>query len=109
MMKKLRQNKGETLIEAMVSLLIALLSMGLLSTCVLAAANINADTRAADEKYNSELQTAEGLIEDGYTAEEVTVELRFQSVETQTATVKLYGPEDSAFAAYDYEAEETQP
>jgi len=110
MIKKLREKKAETLIEAMVSLLVVLLSMGMLSTTMLTATNINLQTREADEKYNNQLQHAEGLIEEeGYEVVEVEVELKFQSVDSETVKVKLYGGEDSIFAAYDYQIGESTP
>ena len=54
MIKKLRQIQGETLIETLVSLLIAVLSVLLLSTAVLASSKINQQTREMDEKYQSQ-------------------------------------------------------
>ena len=44
-MNKLRNNRGETLVESLVSILIAVLSFGILATSVVTAEKINAKTR----------------------------------------------------------------
>ena len=44
-MNKLRNNRGETLVESLVSILIAVLAFGILATSVVTAAKINAKTR----------------------------------------------------------------
>ena len=44
-MNKLRDNRGETLIESLVSILIAVLAFGILATSVVTAEKINARTR----------------------------------------------------------------
>ena len=108
MRKKIKSQRAETLIEAMLSLLIVMLSMGLLTTCVMAATNINKATRDLDEKYSTELQMAEGLVEDGYTAKDVYVKIQFEkgvgnAERNKTVRVKLYGADESAFVSYQYE------
>ena len=62
MRKKLREQKGEMLMESLVSLLVIVLSIGLLASCVMAATNINKQTRQMDEMYNAQLQAAEGRL-----------------------------------------------
>ena len=44
-MNKLRNNRGETLVESLVSILIAVLAFGILATSVVMAEKINAKTR----------------------------------------------------------------
>ena len=56
---KLKQKKGETLVEALVSLLIIVLAMGLLSSSVMASAKINDSNRKMDEEFNEDLMRAE--------------------------------------------------
>lgn len=107
MINKIRSQKAETLIEAMLSLLIVMLSMGLLTTCVMTATNINQATRTMDEEYSLELQVAEGHIEDGYIAKEVDVKIKFEkgvgnAERNKIVRVKLYGADDSAFISYQY-------
>ena len=114
MIKKLRQNKGETLIETMVSLLIAVLSVMMLATAVLAATNVNKQTNEADQKYQSQLKAVEGM-EESIKKEDVNVSITFSSTdgaaiyESTTTEVILYGDEDSQFLSYEYSSEEVMP
>ncbi|MBQ6843015.1 MAG: hypothetical protein IJO60_00070 [Agathobacter sp.] len=108
MKEKLRSQKAETLIEALLSFLIVMLSLALLSTSVISAANINKETRKLDEKYSNELQVAEGHVEDGYTSEKIDLEIHFEkgigvSERVKEVKVKLFGEKDSAFVSYQYE------
>ena len=50
-MKKLRNSRGETLIEVLASILIAALSVALLFGCVVASSNISTQAKAADSGY----------------------------------------------------------
>lgn len=50
-MNKLRNNRGETLIESLVSILIAVLAFGILATSVVTAEKINAKTRNTDVMF----------------------------------------------------------
>lgn len=59
MFQKLKQKKGETLIEVLVSLMIALICMGILTLSVTTAARLNLETRRFDEAYSDDLQKAE--------------------------------------------------
>lgn len=103
MKRKLRQQSGETLIEAMVSLLVALLSMGLLCTSVLAATNINQATREADTRFDKELERAEKRIsEDGYEVQEdCTLLIEFDTLEPKMVDVDVYGGEESSLISYE--------
>ena len=58
-MKKLRNNRGETLIEMLVSILIAALSVTLLFGCIMASSNIDKAARSLDEKHYNALSEAE--------------------------------------------------
>ena len=60
MFQKLKQKKGETLVEVLVSLMIALISMSILTLSVITAARLNIETRRLDKAYSEELQIAEG-------------------------------------------------
>lgn len=100
MKRKLKSQCGETLIESLVSLLIAVLSIGMLASCITASAYINRCNREADKKYKEDLQRAESF--DASEAKPVEVELRF-GTGTQTIDVTLYGGEDGSFAAYQSE------
>lgn len=50
-MNKLRDNRGETLVESLVSILIAVLAFGILATSVVTAEKINAKTRNTDVMF----------------------------------------------------------
>lgn len=105
-MRKLRQTKGESLVETMVSLLICVLAISLLSTSITAAMQINQKNKEADQKYNEELKIAETFLDvEGYSKKEIQLRVSFQSATSQTVTVTRYGGDDGVFAAYDYEAE----
>lgn len=114
MIKKLRQKKGETLIETLCSLLIVVLSVLLLSTAVLTASRINMQMRQADENYQSELKQAEGMADDTK-KEMVDIRVTFGTVdgatlhESTVAEVLLYGGEESMFLSYDYMPEVDVP
>ena len=51
-MKKLRSDRGETLLEALVSILIAVLAFSLLATAAVSAEKINAKTRSTDVSFH---------------------------------------------------------
>ena len=120
MIKKLKQKKGETLVETLFSLMIAVLCVGLIYSAVLSATNINSETRALDEKYNSELNAIEGMTYAEKGTEHVVIEFNFEykptgevldedndqvdpNAKTAMAEVTVYGDEESAFLLYDYE------
>ena len=110
MIKKLRQKKGETLVDTMVSLLIAVLSVVMLSTAVLTTTKINQQTREMDERFNAQLLEAEGL-DNSVKKKNVQISIRFSSLddsavyENSTAEVLLYGNPESDFLSYDYKPE----
>lgn len=58
-MKKLRENRGETLVEVLASILIAALSVALLFGCVMASSSIDRDARDLDGKHYKALTEAE--------------------------------------------------
>jgi len=109
MRKKLKAQKGETLIEAMVSLLIALLAVMFLTTAVLTAANINKATREADEKFAEELKYAEGRIKEaGREIEQKELLIDFESLDDVRVDVEVYGGIEGLFISYD-EMEVSEP
>ena len=56
-MNKLRNNRGETLVESLVSILIAVLAFGILATSVVTAEKINAKTRNTNVMFRYEEAT----------------------------------------------------
>ncbi len=105
MIKKLKSNSAETLIESLVAMLIAVLSMAFLTTSILTAANVNGATKNADRQYSINLQAAEGQKEGAYLGD-ITLEISFfkngstQITEKQTIEAKAYGRGE--FLSYDY-------
>ncbi len=90
--RKLRDSRGETLVELLASILIAALSVALLFTCCMAAAEMGRETRAADQKYYEVLTAAEK--QDGPAeSAAVTVEKAGTSAASKSIEVGLYGGE----------------
>ncbi|WP_419016124.1 type IV pilus modification PilV family protein [Dysosmobacter sp.] len=56
-MNKLRNNRGETLVESLVSILIAVLAFGILATSVVTAEKINAKTRNTNVMFRYDRAT----------------------------------------------------
>ena len=98
MIRKLRENNGETLIEAMVSLLIAVLAMGLVSTAVISATKINKNTREADARFADELEAAE-IHSATSTESALKIDFSDGSISDITVNVDVYG-DGSIFASY---------
>ncbi len=103
MMKKLKTQLGETLVETLVAMLIAVMSMALLSTAVLTAANINKANRELDEQYAADLAEAEGQLEAvANTAFKLKINFEYGTPkEIANDELKLYG--SGQFISYDYE------
>lgn len=97
MMRKLKQNKGETLMEALVSLLIAVLAIGLVATAAMAATNINKNTNIADDAFAEELEKAE--IYTATTIEVKKLTIDFGGGSKVEVNVDVYG-DGSIFASY---------
>ena len=60
MARKLNDNRGETLVEVLASILIAALSVALLFTAVMASVNMDKTAKAADKALSDSLNAAEG-------------------------------------------------
>ena len=60
MKRKLKDTRGETLVEMLASILIAALAVALLFTCCMASVQMGGQARAADERYYENLSAAEG-------------------------------------------------
>jgi type II secretory pathway pseudopilin PulG len=57
--RKLRQNRAETLVESLVSILIVALASTMLLTAVATASRLNQTARESQEDYQSKLEAAE--------------------------------------------------
>ena len=105
MFQKLKQKKGETLVEVLVSLMIALICMGILTMSVTTAARLNLEIRRFDEDFSADLQKAEGHLAPITGAP--CVEIKIDDMdgngqpELKTITITLYGAgDDASFVSY---------
>lgn len=90
-MNKLRDNRGETLIESLVSVLIAVLAFAVLATSVVTAEKINAQTRNTDVMFRY----------DGATKQDPDKEIELKGADKSgTGTVSLY--ESKGYYYYTY-------
>ena len=97
-MNKLRDNRGETLIESLVSVLIAVLAFAVLATSVVTAEKINAKTRQERKEKGMFSYTNES------TDKKVTLTGTGRTV---TGTVSLY--ESKGYYYYNYKKTEVGP
>lgn len=97
-MNKLRDNRGETLIESLVSVLIAVLAFAMLATSVVTAEKINAKTRQERKEKGMFSYTNES------TDKKVTLTGTGRTV---TGTVSLY--ESKGYYYYNYKKTEVGP
>ena len=106
--KKLLQNSGETLVETLVAIVITVLSIGFLTSAVLASVNINKKVKDRDIKYKEDLQKAECLLDEDRINTNQLLDINFTYEEgSQNTVVKVdvYGEEDGIFVSYTYEPE----
>lgn len=87
MKRKLKSRRGETLVEALCSVLVAALSAALLAGMVTAASNMNSAARENDAKLYSSITAAETFTGDTRTGE-ITVTVGSQTTDT---AVEIYG------------------
>lgn len=110
MLKKLKQQKGETLAETLAALLIATLSVMMLTAAITASARLNSKNREADKKFAEELQMAESYgnklsgISDAVVFDFSSADLGIENVE-----VELYGESDGRLVSYKSVPQEVTP
>lgn len=108
MRNKLVKQNGETLIEALISLLIAILAMGMLTTTVMVANKMNATNRQKDQEYAQNLAMAEGCAQEG--VEDKVLRIQFESLTTKHVDITLYGGASNHFVSYETkESLESEP
>lgn len=91
MCRKLDDNRGETLVEMLASILIAALAVALLFTCCMASVQMGGQARAADKRYYENLSAAEKRGEPLSGDAEVIVAKTDEPTVTQPVDVSLYG------------------
>lgn len=96
MKQKLRNNRGETLVEVMASILISALSVALLFSCVAASFDMDKDAKELDKnhyKYLSAAETKDGTSSEGGAAKsgELTIQNTAGAGLSGQVDILLYG------------------
>ena len=99
-MNKLRDNRGETLIESLASVLIAVLAFAVLATSVVTAEKINAQTRNTDVMFRYATEPTDPT-------DPPRVTLSGEHGKTVTGTVSLY--KSNGYYYYNYKKPEVGP
>lgn len=103
MWRKLKSKTAETLLETIVSMLIAVLSVTLLTTGVMAASTIHTKTNEADRVYKEELEAAEAASGIGTKGSvTITFEPSSGTMLPKNVDVLIYGTGDT-YASYQKE------
>lgn len=100
-MKKLHNNRGETLIEVLGAIVIASLSVALMFGCIMASTTMNKEAKAVDEQYYSGLTEADARTSAPEPEPTSTPDPTASSTPTPlptsgTVTIKRVDPEASA-------------
>lgn len=102
MIQKLRSNRGETMVEMLVSMLILTLSICLLVTMIAVSYQFDRQARELDKAYKQDLAAAENFT-DGFSTSG-TIKLKLNGVGAsggeQTINVKIYSNADSDLKSY---------
>lgn len=106
MWKKLCSQTAETLLETLVSLLIAVFSVTLLTSGVMTATRLNRATDDADTSYQAELKQAETEKTVADANGKVTITFQEAELSAAEADVVIYGT--GAYASYE-KKEATEP
>ena len=96
-------NRGETLVEVMASILIAALSVALLFTCVMASSEMEKMTQKTDEKHYNALSGADARQDKATKTGDtpyVTITRTEPGSATATPGIEIYG--DTAEGLYSY-------
>lgn len=98
MARKLHDNRGETLVEMLASILIAALAVALLFTCCMASVEMGRETWEADKNYYEALSKAEEqkapLMTDA-DGNPLTAVVKVESSSvSETVEINLYGGEE---------------
>ena len=90
-MKKLKNDRGETLVEVLAAVLIATLSVTLLFSAVMVSSRMDANAKAADSGYYADFSNAENRT--GTPLDETkTVRIERNGTSyTAEPTIKIYG------------------
>lgn len=98
-MKKLHNNRGETLIEVLASILIGSLSVALMFGCIIVATDMDEDAKTLDLQHYVDLSTADAQNADPMpvpvkvTIERVSLLLEEETAPSMQLDMKIYGGE----------------
>lgn len=98
MLKKLKSSKAETLLETLVSIMIAVMSVTLLSTAIMASTEINKTTKEADAVFAEQVAQAELGTGEVFEDEKVTVQ--FEGGSRVDVTVDIYASGEGGTGDY---------
>lgn len=88
--QKIKDPKGETLVELLVAILISALSVAMLVAGISVSSKMNASTKIRDEKFYEEIN----LVEQKQASDSKTGTIKIQCGEKEGEfTVKIYGKE----------------
>lgn len=94
MKQKLRNNRGETLVEVMAAILISALSVALLFSCVTASFDMDKDAKELDKnhyKYLSAAETKDGASSEGGAAKPGKLTIQNTAGPNGQVDILLYG------------------
>lgn len=91
-MKKLRDDRGETLVEVLAAILVASLSVALLFSCVMASSDLDVKAKSVDEDYYQALSAADGQ-EGASSSGQVTISSKDKENVSKDMTIDIYGGE----------------
>lgn len=91
-MKKLRDDRGETLVEVLAAILVASLSVALLFSCVMASSDLDVKAKSVDEDYYQALSAADGQAGEPSSGQ-VTISSKDKENVSKDMTIDIYGGE----------------
>lgn len=102
--KKLKSRKGESLLEALVAILVFTMSSIMMYSMVTTAADLNLTARKMDEKYRQQMYVAE-LAKNAGTTKDITIKLTecagtSTNKDMGTAKVAVYSEKSGSLYAY---------
>ena len=95
---KLHDNRGETLVEVLASIVVAALSVTLLFSCVMTSSSVDNTTKGVDEEHYEALTGAESKESQFIIVDTGTVTIKNEAGEEATFAVDIYGGEGGVYS-----------
>lgn len=99
---KLRDNKGETIVEVLISIVVASLSVAFLFSCIITSSNMEKDAKEADKEFYTALSGAEERKTE-LTEGNVEITLELSTPVHTDVPISIYGDD----GVYSYDKKET--